>query len=103
MTLRILSASRYITFTTKCEPMKITLLTNKSGEILCASHHAGIPHESDFITTQIKPSPEQEVHEIDIPSELYQHILEGTIDREIFHYKVERVGKEAKLVKGSAK
>jgi hypothetical protein len=83
--------------------MKITLLTNKSGEILCASHRAGIPHESSFISTQIKPSPEQEVHEMDLPAELYQHILENTIDREIFNYRVERVGQEAKLVKGSAK
>ena len=52
---------------------------------------------------QIKTSPEQEVHEIDIPAELFQHILENTIDREIFNYRVERVGQEAKLVKRSAK
>ena len=61
------------------------------------------PQQSSFITMQIKTSPEQEVHEIDIPAELFQHILENTIDREIFNYRVERVGQEAKLVKPSAK
>jgi hypothetical protein len=83
--------------------MKITLLTNLSGEILGAGHRTGVPDVNSLITTQIKPSPEQEVHEIDIPAELSQHILEGTIDREIFNYRVEKVGREAKLVKGSKK
>jgi hypothetical protein len=83
--------------------MKITLLTNLSGEIIGARYRASIPYESSFIATQIKPSPEQQVHEIDIPDELCQHILEGTLDREIFKYRVEGVGQKAKLVKGSAK
>jgi hypothetical protein len=82
--------------------MKITLLTNLSGNIICARHGASTPHESSHIATQIKPSPEQQVHEIDIPAELCQHILEGTLDREIFKYRVEGVGQRAKLVKGSA-
>jgi hypothetical protein len=102
-TLHIPSPSRYTTFTTKSEPMKITLLTNLSGEIICATYRASIPAQTTFIATQIKPSPEQQVYEIDIPAELSQYILEGTIDREIFNYKVERVGQEAKLVKGPAK
>jgi hypothetical protein len=88
---------------TKSEPMKITLLTNLSGKIICARYRASTPHESSHITTQIRPSPEQQVHEIDIPAELCQHVLEGTLDLEIFKYKVEGVGQRAKLVKESAK
>jgi hypothetical protein len=80
--------------------MRITLLTNKAGEIICANHRADVSHESSVITTQIKPSPDQEVHEIELPDALSQHIVEGTIDREIFNYRVERTGREAKLVKG---
>ena len=83
--------------------MKITLLTNLSGEIICARPRASTPRENSLMTTQIKPSSEQWVHEIDVPAELFQHILENTIDREIFNYRVEGVGQEAKLVKGSAK
>ncbi len=83
--------------------MKITLLTNSSGEILCARYRANTPHQSSHITTQIEPSPDQELHEIDIPVELSHHILEGTLDSEIFNYRVEGVGEKAKLVKGSAK
>jgi hypothetical protein len=83
--------------------MKITLLTNMSGEIIGASHRVSVPPVNSNILTQIRPSAEQEVHEIDIPAELSQHMLDGTIDREIFNYKVERVGQEAKLVKRSAK
>jgi hypothetical protein len=83
--------------------MKITLLTNLSGEIIGASHRANVPLAGTTILTQIRPSAEQEVHEIDIPAELSQHILDGTIDREIFNYRVERAGQEAKLVKRSAK
>jgi|GEM_PF-3760249 len=83
--------------------MKITLLTNLTGTIIGARYRAGTSHESSHITTQIKPSPEQRVHEIDIPAELCQHVLEGTLDQEIFNYKVEGVGQRAKLVKGSAK
>jgi hypothetical protein len=83
--------------------MKITLLTNLSGEIIYATYRASIPAQTTFTATQIKPSPEQEVHEIDIPAELSQHVLEGTIDSEIFNYRIERAGQGAKLVKGSAK
>ncbi len=83
--------------------MKITLLTNLSGKIICARYRASNPHESSYITTQIKPSPDQHVHEIDIPAELCQHVLEGTLDREIFKYRVEGAGQRAKLVKGSTK
>jgi hypothetical protein len=88
---------------TKSEPMKITLLTNLSGRIICARYRANTPHESSNIATQINPSPEQQVHEIDIPAELCQYVLEGTLDREIFNYRVEGVGQKAKLVKGAAK
>jgi hypothetical protein len=83
--------------------MKITLLTNLSGKIICARYRASTPHEASFIGTQINPAPEQRVHEIDIPAELSQHILEGTLDREIFKYKVEGAGQRAKLVRASAK
>ena len=88
---------------TKSEPMKITLLTTLSGEIICAKYRLGPAHENSNITTQITPSPEQELHEIDIPAELSQHVLEGTLDSTIFNYRVEGVGEQAKLVKGSAK
>jgi hypothetical protein len=56
-------------------------------------------HKSNIVTTLIKPSPEQNVHEIEIPAELYPHILESTIGREIFNYRIEGIGQEAKLVK----
>jgi hypothetical protein len=88
---------------TKSEPMKITLLTNLSGEIICAKYRLSTPHKSNNITTEITPSPEQELHEIDIPAGLYQHIVEGTLDSEIFNYRVEGAGEQARLVKGSAK
>lgn len=83
--------------------MKITLLTNSSGEIICASYRASTAYESSHLATQIKPSPEQQVHEIDVPAEFSQHILEGTLDTEIFNYSVEGVGERAKLVRRSAK
>jgi hypothetical protein len=83
--------------------MKITLLTNLSGEIICAKYRVSTPHKTSDITSQITPSPEQELHEIDIPAELYPHILEGTLDSEIFNYRVEGAGEQARLVKGSAK
>jgi hypothetical protein len=83
--------------------MKITLLTNLSGEIIGAKYRAITPHETSHITTQITPSPEQAVHEIDIPAELSQHILEGTLDSEIFNYRVEGDGQNAKLVRGAAR
>ena len=56
MTLPYLSASRYITFTTKSEPMKITLLTNKSDEISMYPAIAQVsPAKVTSITTVIKP------------------------------------------------
>jgi hypothetical protein len=88
---------------TKSEPMKITLLTNLTGAIVGARYRPNTSHESGHIATQIKPSPDQRIHEIDIPAELSLHILEGTLDLEIFKYKVEGVGQRAKLVKESAK
>jgi hypothetical protein len=87
---------------TKRKPMKITLLTNLSGEIVGARYRAGAPGESSPIATQINTSPEQRVHEIDIPAELHSHVLEGTLVSEIFKYRVEGVGKRAKLVRASA-
>lgn len=81
----------------------MTLLTNLSGKIICAGYRAGTPNEGSNNATQIKPSPEQQVHEIDIPAELCQHVLEGTLVSEIFKYKVEGVGQRAKLMKTSAK
>jgi hypothetical protein len=84
---------------TKSEPMKITLLTTLAGEIICAKYRLSPPHENSNITTQVTPSPEQKLHEIDIPAELCQHILEGTLDSEIFKYRVEGVDEQAKLVK----
>ena len=82
--------------------MNITLLTNLSGKIICARYNASTPFERSHIESQIKPTPEQQVHEIDIPAELCQHVLEGTLVSEIFKYKVEGVGKSAKLVRESA-
>lgn len=84
--------------------MKITLLTDLSGEIICARYRASSPHESSsLITTQITPAPEQKLHEFDLPAELSNHILEGTLDSEIFNYRVEGTGEKATLVKISAK
>ena len=82
--------------------MKITVLTDLPGKIICASYRASNSNERGLIATQIKPSAEQRVHEIDIPVELCEHILEGTLINEIFKYKVEGIGKGAKLVRESA-
>jgi hypothetical protein len=83
--------------------MKITLLTDLSGKIICAQHRPGNLADHGHISTQMNPSAEQQIHEIDIPAELSTHVLEGTLDREIFKYKVEGAGNRAKLVRTSAK
>lgn len=83
--------------------MKITLLTDSSGKIIGAKYRPGGPNERGDIATQMNPSPDQRVHEIDIPAELTTHVLEGTLVNEIFKYKVQGAGKRAKLVKHSAK
>jgi len=83
--------------------MKITLLTDLSGNIICAKYRPGNTDGRSNIMTQMNPSSEQRVHEIDISVELSTVALEGTLDREIFKYKVEGAGNRAKLVRTSAK
>jgi hypothetical protein len=79
--------------------MKITLLTNLSGKIIGARYYPNELGENGQIKTQIVPTPEQQVHEIDIPAELSQHITEGTLAHEIFNYRVEGIGQAAILIR----
>ena len=84
--------------------MKINVLTDKSGKILGAQYNATsptipLPPSSVYVTTRIKPSENQFLYELDIPNELYSHILENTLETELFKYKVEHHEKDAKLVK----
>jgi hypothetical protein len=83
--------------------MKITLLTDLSGKIICATYRKSNYPERSPSATQISPSPEQQLHHLDIPAELHGHVLDDTLELEIFKYKVDGTGERAKLVKESAK
>jgi hypothetical protein len=86
--------------------MKLTILTDDSGKILGASYippSAVAPRASagSVGTIRIKAARTQRLHEVDLPAELSSHVLEGTLAREIFKFRVHVQGKTAKLVKSS--
>jgi hypothetical protein len=83
--------------------MKITLLTDLSGKIICASYRQSNYPGQSTISTQISPTPEQQLNNLDIPAELHGHVLDDTLELEIFNYKVDGTGENAKLVKESGK
>jgi hypothetical protein len=81
--------------------MKLTVLTDQAGKVLATQYTPGLVGTGSPGRTKIQASTGQQVHEVDIPAELQQHLLENTLAQEISKYRVERHGKTAKLVKGS--
>lgn len=84
--------------------MKLHVLTDQSGDILAAHYTAAFPparrsRTSGSSMTRIKPSEGESVHEVELPAELHQHILENTFSTEIFKYKVERHGEVMRLTR----
>ena len=83
--------------------MKLSVLTDQSGKILAAQYEASptlpLPPPSRRNTTKIRPSAGQSLHEVEIPAELQQHVLENTLATEIFKYRAERHGEVIRLVK----
>jgi hypothetical protein len=54
--------------------MKITVVANKSGEVIAAVVHTGPPMSEDDRTPRVKPTEEQEVVTVDAPEELTHRV-----------------------------
>ncbi|EJR51655.1 hypothetical protein IIO_06308 [Bacillus cereus VD115] len=79
--------------------MKLSVLTDQTGRIIATQYvDSPIMPQQQFIS-KIMSSEGQLLHEVEIPSELQQHILQNTFATEIFKYKVEDHDKITKLVK----
>ncbi|MEK4070035.1 hypothetical protein [Peribacillus sp. FSL R5-0717] len=80
--------------------MKLSVLIDQNGEILAAKYSASptLPLPPPVIT-EIVPSEGESLHEVEIPLELQQHILQDTLATEIFKYRVEDQGEMTRLVK----
>lgn len=80
--------------------MKLSVLTDQTGRILASKYAASpsLPLPPPAIT-DILPSEGESLHEVEIPLELQQHILQDTLATEIFKYRVESQGEMTRLVK----
>jgi hypothetical protein len=83
--------------------MKLSVLIDQSGKILATQYTSlttlpPVP-SSHRSTNKIRPSVGQSLHEIELPTELEQHVLENTFAREIFKYRAERQGEVIRLIK----
>ncbi|EOO24769.1 hypothetical protein IIU_06614 [Bacillus cereus VD133] len=79
--------------------MKLSVLTDQTGRIIATQYvDSPIMPQQQFIS-KIMSSEGQLLHEVEIPLELQQHILQNTFATEIFKYKVEDHDKITKLVK----
>ncbi|MGE7875527.1 hypothetical protein [Streptomyces venezuelae] len=79
--------------------MKLSVLTDQTGRIIATQYIDSpiLPQQQSI--SKIMPSEGQLLHEVELPSELQQHILQNTFATEIFSYKVEDHGEITKLVK----
>jgi hypothetical protein len=82
--------------------MRLNVLTDDAGRIF-ATHAASptlpLPPPAPAISTVIRPSEGQALHNVELHPELAQHVLGNTLLEELGKWKVEGHGKSAKLVK----
>jgi hypothetical protein len=82
--------------------MTLNVLTDDAGEII-ATHMASpthpLPPFSPVISTVIRPSAGQYLHQVELNPELAQPVLQNTLLEELSNWKVEGHGKSARLVK----
>ncbi|HXN47945.1 MAG TPA: hypothetical protein VN893_14965 [Bryobacteraceae bacterium] len=82
--------------------MTLHVLTDDAGEII-ATHVAAptlpLPPPSPAISTLIRPSAGQSLHQVELNPELAQHVLQNTLLEELGRWKVEGQGTSARLVK----
>jgi hypothetical protein len=83
--------------------MKVNILADQSGKILSVGYMDSSPELilGNKCSTSFSPSEGQSIIELDLPDELYRHIVENTLGQEIFKYRVESQDDKKKLVKTS--
>ncbi|WP_028775849.1 hypothetical protein [Shimazuella kribbensis] len=81
--------------------MRLNVLADQAGIILAAQYTVSpsrLPLSSLSIS-EVVPSEGQSLYEVEVPSELQQHILQNTLATEIFKYRVESQGEGTRLIK----